>query len=233
MVDIAFHSAAAFRHDFCNSIAELQQRFSRPLPDRATVYVVGAEALYRLIKGLGDSFDDLTGQIVIPADQSDNRWVQEQVAGASPWSGTAVAAATVTVSPAGSLEWQAIGSTASTFALTAGDALMFQLNPTSGLLTYHGLPRYMTISSNISIHAGAADIFQAVISINDDVPAGSGAAQPLNGAQATGAPDGTSCFVATQRSFFLNDGNTIRVMLRDGSGDAIEVDFFSVTVAPR
>jgi hypothetical protein len=131
------------------------------------------------------------------------------------------------------MEWQAVGSTPSTFALATGDAHMLQLDTTSSLLTYHGLPRYMTISSNISIHAAAVDTFQAVISVNDDVPAGSGAAQPINGSQATGAPDGVSCFVATQRSVLLNDGDTIRVMLRDSSGDAIEVDFFSLSLTPR
>jgi hypothetical protein len=228
----AFRSPAAFRNDLCSSIAELTQRYTAPLPDRATVYVSGAEALYRLFKGLGTTFDALTGQVVIPSNGSPDRWLQEEVFGSSPWSGMEVSVATVTVTPGGASQWQAIGATPSTFALASGDANIFQLNTTSGLLTYHGPSRYMMLTANASLHSVAGDIFGAVISVNNDVAAGSSAAHPTLGAQATGNGDGQSTFVSTQRRVFLADTNTLRVMLRNSSGSAIEVDNFSLSALP-
>lgn len=233
MSEAAFRSSPALRNDICDTVAQLQQRFTRPLPNRATVYVTGAEALYRLYKSLGATFDDLTGQVVVPGDQSTNRWLQESVYGASPWAGTEISDAVVLVTPSAQFAWTALGTTAGSFSLASGAAAMFAVNATSSLLTYHGPTRYMNIAYETTIRSSAAVVVEAAISVNNDVPAANTSEHRSAGEQST-TVNTVPSFIAGQRSVLLADGNTIRLMVRNMTGtQVIEIDYFSLSVNPN
>lgn len=228
----SFRSAVAYRNDLCQSIADLQQRLTRPLPDNATVYVDDTSALYRLAKGLGDTFDDLTGRVIVPADGTDNRWVQENASGSSPWSGIEVATSFNNIVAAGANVWAGLGTQAGSFQLSAGDVTMFEV-ATSSIMTYRGVPRFMMVTSIASITETNADLLSTVISKNDDVPAGSSSAQPLKGEQSsTIETTGRAC-ITTQRSMSLAPGDTLRLMVRSAAGDqTMQVQQFSLSVVP-
>ena len=229
----SFRSAVALRHDFCNSIADLQQRFTAPLPGDATVYVHDTSALYRLAKGLGTTFDTLIGRIIIPADGSSNRWVQEEVFGSSPWA-AAIAASTVpNVAAAGSQVWAALGSLPGVFALTFGDTAMWTVDPTTGLLTYNGLPRFMLVTAIASVTTVDGNDISIVVSKDDDVPAGSSAAEPLKGEQFAHTSGGAWANISTQRMAFVAPGSTFRLMVRSFPGnDVMAFDSFTLTAMP-
>lgn len=234
----AFRSAVEFRHDLCATVAQLQQRFTRPLPDGATVFVTGTSGLYRLFKGLGDAFDLLTTVIVIPGDQSDNRWVLEEVDGSSPWAGVEVLTSTATVSVEGSDTWAILGSTAATFELASGITAMFSVNPTSGLLTYHGPDRDMLVTATVSARTPAADNIHAVISRDGDVADGSSANEYVKGEQAGNTAGETEevdllANVTVQRMLTLTEGDTLRLMLRNDRGQPMTVEFFTLSVQPK
>lgn len=229
----AFRSAVQFRNDLCSTLAELIQRYTRPLPDGATVYVNAVPGLYRLAKGLGSSYDSLTGGlIVIPGDGSDNRWVQQDIYGSSPWSGVEAMTALNNISAAGSNVWAALGSNAGSFQLAAGDTAAFGVNATSSLLTYHGVPRFMMLTATASMLAAAVDILSIVISKNDDVPAGSSSPQYLNGEQSASNVAGGRVNISSQRSTFVAPGTTLRLMARSFAGDqTIQFHQFTLSAA--
>jgi hypothetical protein len=229
----SFRSAVAYRNDLCQSVADLQQRLTRPLPDNATVFVDDTSALYRLAKNLGNTFDALIGRVIVPSDGTGNRWVQESVFGSSPWSGVEVATSFNNIVAAGSNIWAGLGTQAGSFQLSDGDTDMFGV-AASSIMTYHGTPRFMMLTSIASVTATDVDLLSTVISKNDDVPAGSSAAEPLKGEQsATIASTGRVC-ITTQRSLLLAPGDTLRLMLRSSAGDqTIQVQQFSLSVVPR
>lgn len=229
----SFRSAVAYRNDICESVAELKQRFTRPLPNAATVYVEDTSALYRLAKGLGNSFDALTDRIIIPSDGTTNRWVQESAYGSSPWAGVEVATATNNVAAAGASTWTPVGGTPGSFQLSSGDTTMFEVNATNSLLTYRGVPRFMMMTSIATLTAAAADLLSCVISKNGDVAADA-TAQYLKGEQAaSNAINGRVC-ITTQRAAFLAPGDTLRLMLRSADGgQQVQVRQFSLSVVPQ
>ncbi len=228
----SFRSAVAYRNDLCQSVADLEQRLTRPLPDNATVYVDDTSALYRLVKGLGSSYDALTGRIVVPSDGSDSRWVQEAASGSSPWSCIEVATVLNNIPAAGANVWAGVGTQAGSFQLSAGDVTMFGV-AASSILTYHGLPRFMMVTSVASITETNADLLSTVISKNDDVPAGSSAAQPLKGEQSSTIENTGRACITTQRSMSLAPGDTLRLMVRSGAGNqTMQVQQFSLSVVP-
>lgn len=229
----SFRSAVAFRNDICESIADLKQRFTRPLPAAATVYVEDTSALYRLAKGLGSSFDALVDRIIVPADGSSDRWVQESVYGSNPWAGVEVATATNNVAAAGASTWTPVGGTPGSFQLSSGDTTVFEVNPTSSLLTYRGVPRFMMATSIATLTAAGDDLLSCVIAKNGDVPADA-TPQYLKGEQgASNATNGRVC-ITTQRAMFLAPGDTLRLMLRSADGgQAFQVRQFSLSVAPQ
>lgn len=233
-----FRSPAAYRHDFCDDVTALEQRFTRPLPDGATVYIPSTHATWRLYKDLGSAYDANTLAIVIPADQSNNRWVLEDIAGASPWSGVEVLTATNVVGVEGSGAWAPLGSTAGSFALATGLAATFAVNPTSSLLTYHGPTIDMLVTASASVGTTQPDNVHAVISRNDDVPDASSATEYLKGEQAASAGGETDevdllAEVTVQRGLSLVDGDTLRLMLRNDRGQSMSVSFFALSVVPR
>src|SRR5882672_4702576 len=232
----AFRSAVAFRNDICDTVSQLQQRFTRPLPNGATVFVTGTEAVYRLAKSLGDGFDDLATAdlVVIPSDGTDARWVMEDISGGSPWYAVITAAAVANVTPGGVSTWRALGSTPATFTLDAGPASAFSLDPTTSLLTYDGVPRLYMARAIVSVEtaAGADDFVNAALSYNNDIPAGSTAAHRAAGEQSVGVPDGGTSLIVTQRRVLLNPTSTLRLMLRDTSSAVISALFFSLSLEP-
>lgn len=229
----SFRSPVAYRNDLCKTIADLKQRFTSPLPDNATVYVDDTSALYRLAKGLGSSFDALTDRIIVPSNGSSDRWVQESVYGSSPWTGVEVATATNNVAAAGASTWTPVGGTPGSFQLSSGDTTMFEVNPTSSLLTYRGVPRFMLMTSVITLTAAAADLLSSVIAKNGDVPADA-TPQYLKGEQAaSNAINGRVC-ITTQRAAFLAPGDTLRVMIRSADGgQQVQVRQMSLSVTPQ
>lgn len=231
----SFQSAVAFRNDICDNVTQLRQRGTRPLPDGATVYVVGTTALYRLVKGLGDDFDAFGSIVVVPTDGSDNRWVEESLAGASPWAAQEIASASVNVTPSGQFQWTALGSTAGSFALATGNALAFVVNPTTSLLTYQGVPRQMNLRYQASVLCGAAATInaEAAISVNGDVPAGNTSEHRGSGNQSSTVTDTSIQCIAGERSALLIPGATVRLMLRNMNGtQAISVEYFALSIAP-
>ncbi len=229
----SFRSAVAYRHDLCKSVADLQQRLTRPLPSNATVYVEDTSALYRLAKGLGDDFDGLDGRIVAPADGSDNRWVQLEALGSSPWSGIEVATSLNNIVAAGANVWAGLGTQAGSFQLSTGDTDMFEV-ATSSIMTYRGVPRFMLLTAIASITETNADQLSIVISLNNDVAAGSTASQALKGEQsAIIGTTGRAC-ITTQRGVVLGPADTLRLMVRSSAGDqTMQVQQFSLSVIPR
>jgi len=236
-MDKPFQSSAPLRYDLCNTIAELQSRYSSQLPDRAVVYVVEAESSYRLFKGIGAGFDNLTGQVVVPADQTSNRWLQQSVFGSTPWAGTAIANADVNVTPSAQFAWTALGSTAGSFGLASGDANMLVVNTTTSLITYHGPTMYVTVRYQVSLinNGDGADItLEAAISHNNDVPPADTSTHRGAGEQAGTVSDIQNICIAGQRSVLLADTNTLRLMLRNMSGTQVMgVHFFSLAVGSR
>jgi hypothetical protein len=225
----SFRSAVALRNDICTSVADLQQRYTAPLPDAATVFVTDTVGLYRLAKGLGSGFDSLLGRVVIPADGSSNRWVQQEANGSSPWSGVEVATAQNNITPIGPTIWTALGTTPGSFALAAGDTDMFEVNATSSLMTYHGVPRFMMLTATVSIFTALADSLSIVVSHNNDVPAGSNASHRSEGQQAGGTRDVAEVNISSQRSLFMAPGATLRLMAKNLAVQDMQVTYFSLS----
>lgn len=231
----SFRSAVAYRNDLCKTIADLQQRATRPLPDNATVFVGATSALYRLVKDLGATYDDLTSRIIVPSDGTSNRWVQESVFGSSPWSGIEVATAADGIAAAGASTWAPLGGDNSgSYQLSTGDTDMFEVNPTNSVMTYRGLPRFMLATSIVTVTTAEIDMISSVIAKNGDVAADA-TAQPLKGEQAAtvSVTNGRVC-ITTQRGMFLAPGDTLRLMLRSVNGDqTMTMREFSLSVVPR
>jgi len=226
----SFRSAVELRHDFCNTTADLQQRYTAPLPDGATVFIPATGALYRLFKGLGTTFDTITGLVVIPANDSSDRWVLQEVEGTSPWAGQEASQSINNIPAPGSDVWAALGTLSGSFALAAGNANVFQVNATSSLLTYHGVPRSMKLLAIASMLGAAADIFSIVISKNDDVPAGSSSPQYLKGEQSASNAATSRVNITTQRIVTLEPGDTLRLMARSFAGDQV-IQFHQATLS--
>jgi len=238
MSEAPFKSATGFRHSICASVAELQQWYTRPLPDGATVYVTALASLYRLVKGLGSAYDAITSAIVVPADQSSDRWVLESVQGASPWSGEEALLAATTVAVDGSATWAQLGSTGGSYSLMAGHASMFAVSATTGVMTYHGQTRNMMVTANVSAGTPLPDNIHAVISLSDDVPSASSADEFTKGEQAGSAGGETAevdllAHVSVERALLLVEGDTLRLMLRNDRGQPMAVAFFTLSVVPR
>ncbi len=229
-----FKSAVAYRYDFCTTIAQLQQRATRPLPDGAMVFVSANRGLFQLYKNLGSSFDNIASSIVVPADQSTNRWVMQEASGASPWSGVEVSTEQNNIAAPGSNIWAALGTAAGAFTLMEGDASMFAVNATSSLLTYHGPARPVLLTSTVAVLTVATDAIRTVLSHNNDVAAGSSADQRLKGEQQASPGDGLAVNITMQRAVTLADGSTIRQMLRSSNGaQELQVNYFTLSVVPR
>lgn len=229
----SFRSTVAYRHDICATVNDLIQRFTRPLPNGATVYVEATSAIYRLAKGLGSSFDSLVGRIIVPSDGTDNRWVQEEALGSSPWSATMAANQGNNIPAAGSQIWAPLGTNPGDFRLTYGDTDMWEVNATSSLLTYHGLPRFMLVTAIASVDTATANDFSIVVSKNDDVPAGSSTSQPLKGEMYAKTGVGGFTCISTQRAGIVSAGTTFRLMARSFPGDDVMAfNSFTLTASP-
>lgn len=231
-----FRSAVAFRNDLCDTVGQLQQRLTRPLPNGATVYVTGADALYRLVKDLGSAFDGLGSAIEVPSDGSANRWVQESVHGASPWSGIEVATANAAVTQNAPNAWIGLGTTAGSFQLSTGDSGMLAVNPTTSVLTYHGITRQMTLRYQVTIanNTGVDLVAQAAISVDNDVPPDTTADHRGAGQQASTILDANRHVITGERSVLLAPGSIVRLMLRAVlATPTLTVEFFSLSLAPN
>lgn len=228
-------SSSPLRFLIIESTTQLRQQPTRILPDGCLAYIPSAGASYRLVKGVGTSFDTLNSVILIPGDQSSNRWFRESAAGASPWSGVEVATADNTLAAAGGGAWRALGATPGAFTLASGDSAMFAVNATSSVLTYHGLSRDVLVTANVeALSVGIADVIRAVISQDNDVAIGSSADERLKGEMGSDTPSGGSACITTQRFVSLIDGTTLRLMLRSLVGGAdMQVRRFTLSVIPR
>lgn len=214
-----FRSSAAFRYDFCETVDQLEQRLVQPLPDGAFVYVTGTDAGYRLTKGLGNAYDALTQLIVVPAGDTDDRWVKEDSLGASPWFANVISNPGVNIASAAQGAWNALGSTAGTFLLTDGDPEAFELNPTSSLLTYHGPLRRFNVSFYMTLLGTSAAVnVEGAISHDGDIAIGNTDSQYGKGV-AGAYVDGTGRqSISGQRTVVLANESTLRIMLRNLTG---------------
>lgn len=230
----AFRSAVALRNDLCATLAELEQRYSRPLPDGASVYVTEVASLYRLAKGVGAAFDAIGGDLIVtPVDGSTNRWLQQEANGGSPWSGTEILTNPTLVTPSAQAAWTALGSTPGTYALSSGQPGMFAVSPTTGLLTYNGPTRLMTASYQLSGQCGSAVEVHAALSLDGDIAPGDTSEHRGFGEQAAGFDNDVIAEISGQRQLTLHDADTLRLMIRNITGaEVIEVDFFALQLAP-
>ncbi len=232
----AFRSAVAYRHDLCETVAQLQQRLTRPLPNGATVYVASTGALYLLKKDAGDTFDDLASIVLIPSDGSENRWFKQSVNGASPLAGTEIAAAAVNVTPAGLAQWTALGSTAGSFALSSGDEDLFQVDAASSLLVYHGPEQMMRVAYQVSLGNNGAPgviVVQTALSVDGDVVSGTTTEHRGSGEQTATALDTVIVNMSGERMATLTDESTVRLMLRNmGDTKVMRVYFCSISLTP-
>jgi hypothetical protein len=228
-------SSSPLRFLIVESTTQLRQQPTRLLPDGSQAYIPSAGASYRLVKDVGTAFDTLNSVILIPGDQSNNRWFRESAAGASPWSGVEVATADNTLAATGAGVWRALGATPGAFTLATGDSAMFAVNATSSLLTYHGLTREVLVTAVVeAFSVGIADVIRAVISHDNDVAIGSSADEHLKGEMGSDTASGASACITTQRFVTLLDGDTLRLMLRSLVGGAdMTVRRFSLSVIPR
>lgn len=231
----AFRSAVAYRNDFCATIAQLRQRLTRPLPDGATVYVTSPTGLYRLVKGLGSSFDNIASAIVVPADQSDNRWVLEEVSGASPWTGVMTLDEAIVTTPTAQFAWRSLGLNGGSYSLIFGDASVFQLAADSEI-TYHGPSRQMAINLKTTVQNNVASdlLVGAVVSVNNDVPDGNTSEQRIAGEQdGTMVASGGAVCLTTERVVLLVDGDVLRIKYRNQStADGFSVVFVTLSLMP-
>lgn len=230
-----FRSAVHLRHNLCVTTAELQRYGTAILPDGATVYVSGSDRVYRLWKNLGSGYDIAHDLVIVPADQTSNRWVLETINGAPAWQATMVLNTPNTVTPPAQTQWQALGSTPGSFILSDGDPDAFSLNPTSGLITYKGITRKVTLAYQLSISgsAGSNVIPYAAISVSNDIAVGSTGSNNEKGAQTASFSNGTNCCIAGQRTVTLSLNDTIRLMLRNLSGtEALPVVNAMLSIKP-
>lgn len=218
-----FRSAVHLRVNFCATTDQLKQYGTAILPDGAMVYVTGVDRVYRLRKNLGSNYDTLTGLILIPADQTRNRWILEEANGAPAWQATMILNAVNNVTGPAQNQWQALGSTPGQFLLIDGDPIAFELNATSGQLTYQGPRRKFTIAYQLSITgtAGTNVAPYAAISVVSDIPVGSSGAERDKGAQTASFSNGTNCCISGQRTVTLDTLDDIRIMLKNTSGTEV------------
>lgn len=226
-------SSVWLRFLIVESSTQLRQQPTRVLPNGAMAYIPSAQSTYRLVKGVGTTFDTLSSVLLIPGDQSDNRWFRVDTGGASPWSAVAVETSQNNIAAAGSNVWAALGTAAGDFTLQNGDSAMFAVNATSSLITYHGLSRDVLITSTVSVLTVAADVIRGVVSHNNDVAAGSSADQRAKGEQSANTQDGASVNITMQRAVTLVDGATLRQMLRSQNGaQEMQVNYWTMSIVP-
>lgn len=227
-------SSSPLRNIITNSVAQLQQQATRVLPDGATAYVTATDALYRLYKGVGTTFDTLTTLVVIPGDQSSNRWILQESVGSSPWAAVEVLDESIITTPAAQFAWRSIGENGGSYSLAFGSATAFVLAANSQL-TYHGPDRNMAINLKTTVsHGIAAEIaLHAVVSVNNDVPDGDTNEQRAFGENGASMPNAGEACIATERLVLLSDGDTVRVKYRNMStADAFVVVFMTLSLTP-
>ncbi len=233
-----FKSSVAYRNDFCATVAQLQQRASRPLPDGATVYVTDTQGLYRLFKNVGTEFDLLTTLVVIPADQSSNRWILQESAGTtSPWAAVEVMDEAIVTTPTAQFAWRSLGINGGSYSLAVGSAAAFAIDASTSVLTYRGPTRQMLASLQTTVVNNIATSLRldAIISRNGDVPDGDTNEFRNfgeNGASLIAA-SGAAAEISTERIVLLNSGDTLRVKYRNMStADGFTVDFMTLVLTP-
>jgi len=169
----------------------------------------------------------------VPADGTDNRWVAESISGASPWSSIEVALANVDVVPNNPDAWRGLGTTAGSFG---GGSTIFEVNPTTSVMTYRGVTRQMTLAYEATILNGTGGPIdaEAAISHNGDVPEDSTTDFRGDGQQGTTLAAGFRAVVSGKRSVLLAPNQTVRLMLRNVAGSGtLTVQYFSMSFAPN
>lgn len=228
-------SSPALRLTLCETTDQLIQQPTSILPFGAKAYVHGTDSSYTLYKGVGTIYDTLGAAVVTPADQTNNRWIQEEANGASPWQAIMILNAGINVTPGGQFQWARLGSTPGSFALSAGDDAMFTVDPTSGILSYHGPTRVMNVSFNVSVLAASAATFDchAAISFDNDIAAGSTSEHRDAGEVSSTVSNSIMQCLSGVRQVVMGNNDTLRLMLRNmSSGSPIEVDYFQMFIRP-
>lgn len=215
-MEAPFRSAGDLRHNICNELADLGQYGTQKLPNGATVYVVGNDSLYRLVKGVGNTYDDLTSLVINPDDGSDNRWFRQTENGADPWGVQIVLGANLAVTPNAQNAWIALGSTAGQFARVDGSA--WTLNDSTGLALYKGPTRLVQATYQITLIGAAAIDVEAALNVDGTVPQGSTAPAPTYGNQAGSVTTTTRACLSGQATYLISTNSTIRLMLRNLTG---------------
>jgi len=229
-------SSVALRTILFDLSAELAAYNSSELPDGATAFDSQTDTLYRLDKSAGTTYDSLIGSglYIKPNDQTPARWFAESTSGSSPYySGSyAVATPTVVMTANG---WAYLGSTPSTFGINAGNASAFNVNLTTGLVTYHGPPRLALVTATATVlnAIGGTDIeIHACISRNDDVVVGSTTDYSVAGEQQINTAN-VKQEILVQRILLLNPGTTLRLAFRNSTnGDDLTVTFYQMLITP-
>lgn len=229
-------AAVALRIIQFDTSAELTQYNTQQLPDGASAFVNQTDGLYRLDKTIGDTLDSLigSGDLIRPADQSDARWIAEQVVGASPYyhSSYLTTALAVTMT---SNQWNALGSTAGSFGIGQGSAAVFTLSATTGQITYNGPPRIVMVTMQASFvnGIGATPIaVHAAVSRNGDVVDGGTGDFDELGEQAISVINVLGQ-ITVKRLVLLLPGTTLRMMFRNATnGDDITLSYYQATIEP-
>lgn len=232
----SLRSSVALRTLLCDTLAELSSINSTTLPDGATAFESQSDTLWRLDKSAGTVFDALLGSglLLKPDDGTAARWFAQTTQGSSPYSNsTYLVSAAAVVMTAG--QWNYLGSTAATFALSTGDTSAFSLNLTTGEVTYHGPTRQVLVSAKASVLNGAAAnsiSIHACISRNNDVVAGAGGDYSAKGEQAMVTADVTEQ-ISTERIMQIGPGVTLRLAFRNATNsDDLSVSFYQLCIVP-
>lgn len=229
-----FRSAVALRFDFCDTTDELKQRYSEPLPDGAVVYVTEADAIFRLSKSVGSVYDGLTQLVVIPADQSTNRWFKEAANGSSPWEAAMYSNPGVNVASPGAGQWNGLGTTAGTFLLGSGDPAAFVLNPTTSIITYQGPTRIFNLQYFLTVLGSPGPItIEGALSVNGDIAIGNTSTPYGKGVAGAAVTTSDRQSFSGQRSVIISRNDQIRIMVRNLTGsETMAVVYSNLLIRP-
>lgn len=217
-MDVPFRSSADLRQNICNATEDLGQYGTQKLPSGSTVYVVGNDSLYRLVKGVGDAYDDIAGLVINPNDGSNNRWFRETENGGDPWSAQVVLASSLVVTPAAQSTWIALGSTPGSFGLASGNNEAWSLNLATGSLSFRGPTRLVQVSYQVTLIGAAAIDVEAALNVSGDVPSGSTDAVPNFGNQGASVSTTVRACLSGQRQALVGKNDNVRLMLRNMTG---------------
>jgi len=232
----SLRSPALLRLMLCDTTAEFQALNSTTFPDGALVYNNQTDSLYRLNKDAGTTFDTLipSGIVVKPNDGTAARWIAQSVSGSNPYYYETYLSGNATVGIAGANTWALLGNQAATFLRANGSALLYTLNPTTGLVTYNGPPIQAIVRATASVlsASGAAGTIAAAISSGNDIPSGATGDKASFGMQVGDAAEDSLVCIPTSRVVSLSPGSTLQLAFRNSSPDNLTVVTYQLIVDP-